>query len=138
MCSPARSSWRAPFCASTRVVSRPCWFTARPIAAQGKVKARITELHLEVAAISAPTAALTLEAHMEMLRVLRDKADQRGQTSAAIRAEELRGQLQRFYVKQVETGDAGEFSRMSTEELRAYVNGDDELPPKGPKGPVKH
>jgi hypothetical protein len=32
-------------------------------------------------------------------------------------------------VKQVETGDAGEFSRMSTEELRAYVNG--EIPPKG-------
>jgi hypothetical protein len=31
-------------------------------------------------------------------------------------------------VKQVETGDAGEFSRMSTEELRAYVYG--ELPPK--------
>jgi hypothetical protein len=43
----------------------------------------------------------TLEAHMEMLRELRDKADQRGQTSAAIRAEKLRGQLQRYYVKQV-------------------------------------
>jgi hypothetical protein len=71
----------------------------------------------------------TLDAHMEMLRELRDKADQRGQTSAAIRAEELRGQLNRFYVKQVETGDAGDFSRMTTEELRAYVNG--EIPPKG-------
>jgi hypothetical protein len=57
--------------------------------------------------------------------------------SAAIRAEELRGQLRRFYVKQVESGDVGDFSRMSTEELRAYVYGDDELPPKG-KGPVKH
>jgi hypothetical protein len=56
-------------------------------------------------------------------------APPRGQTSAAIRAEELRGQLQRFYVKQVETGDAGEFSRMSDEELRAYVNGE-KLPPK--------
>jgi hypothetical protein len=32
----------------------------------------------------------------------------------------------------------GDFARMSTEELRAYVYGDDELPPKGPKGPVKH
>jgi hypothetical protein len=39
-------------------------------------------------------------------------------------AEELRGQLNRFYVKQVETGDAGEFSRMSDEELRAFVYGD--------------
>jgi hypothetical protein len=72
---------------------------------------------------------------MEMLRELRDKADQRGQTSAAIRAVELRGQLKRFYVKQVESGDAGDFSRMSTEELRAYVYGDDEVVPKGP---VKH
>jgi hypothetical protein len=30
----------------------------------------------------------------------------------------------------VETGDAGDFSRMSTEELRAYVYGE-KLPPKG-------
>jgi hypothetical protein len=67
---------------------------------------------------------------MEMLRELRDKADQRGQTSAEIRAEDLRGQLRRFYVKQVETGDVGEFERMSTEELRAYVYGE-KLPPKG-------
>jgi hypothetical protein len=50
---------------------------------------------------------------MEKLRELRDRADQRGQTSAAIRAEELRGQLKRFYVKQVESGEAGEFERMS-------------------------
>jgi hypothetical protein len=71
---------------------------------------------------------------LEKLRELRDKADERGQTNAAIRAEELRGQLKRFYVKQVETGDAGEFSRMSDEELRAYVNGE-KLPAKDP---VKH
>jgi hypothetical protein len=71
---------------------------------------------------------------MEMLRELRDKADQRGQTSAAIRAEELRGQLKRFYVRQVENGDVGDFSRMSTEELRACVYGE-KLPPKDP---VKH
>jgi hypothetical protein len=114
--------------------------------AQGKVRARIVELQAQVAAQSVTAAALTLDAHMEMLRELRDKADQRGQTSAAIRAEELRGQLRRFYVKQVETGDAGEFERMSIEELREYVYGqgkilatlDEKLPPKGPKGPVKH
>jgi hypothetical protein len=52
---------------------------------------------------------------------LRDKADQRGQTSAAIKAEELRGQLQRFYVKQVETGDAYDFDHKSEDELREIV-----------------
>jgi hypothetical protein len=52
------------------------------------------------------------------------------QQLGSIRAEELRGQPMRFYVKQVETGDAGDFSRMSDEELRAYVNGE-KLPPKG-------
>jgi hypothetical protein len=49
---------------------------------------------------------------------LRDKADQRGKTSTAIKAEELRGQLKRFYVKQVETGDAHEIDRKSEAELR--------------------
>jgi hypothetical protein len=39
----------------------------------------------------------------------------------------------RFYVKQVETGDAGEFSRMSTEELRAFVYGEN-----SPKSETKH
>jgi hypothetical protein len=34
--------------------------------------------------------------------------------------------------------EAGDFERMSDEELRKYVYDDDELPPKGPKGPVKH
>jgi hypothetical protein len=49
----------------------------------------------------------------KMLRELRDDAQQRGQLSAAIQAEVKRGELRRFYVKQVETGDAGEFERMS-------------------------
>ena len=58
---------------------------------------------------------------MQKLAELRDRADQRGQTSAAIRAEELRGRLKGFYVKQVESGDANEFSRMSDEELRKII-----------------
>jgi hypothetical protein len=58
---------------------------------------------------------------MEKLRELRDEARQRGQLSAAIKAEELRGQLRRFYVKQVESGDANEFSRMTDDELRAII-----------------
>jgi hypothetical protein len=63
--------------------------------AKPKVRLRLLELQAQVAAQSITAAALTLDAQMEMLR---DKADQRGQTSAAIRAEELRGQLNRFYV----------------------------------------
>jgi hypothetical protein len=103
-----------------------------------KVRSRILELQAEVAAQSVTAAALTLDAHLEKLGELRDDARQRGQLSAAIQAEVKRGELRRFYVKQVETGDAGEFSRMSDEELRAFVYGGDELPPKGPNGPVKH
>jgi hypothetical protein len=44
-----------------------------------------------------------------------------GQLSAAIRAEELRGKLQRFYVDQVETGGAHEFDQMTEDELRQYI-----------------
>ena len=51
--------------------------------------------------------------HMEKLRKLRDEAKQRGQLSMAIQAEVERGELRWFYVKQVESSDAGESSRMS-------------------------
>jgi hypothetical protein len=82
------------------------------------------------AAQSVTAAALTIDAHMAKLEELRDDAQQRGQLSAAIQAEVKRGELRRFYVKQVETGDAGDFSRMSDEELLAYVEGTS-VPPKG-------
>jgi hypothetical protein len=106
--------------------------------AQGKVQARIAELHLEVASMSAPTAALTIEAHLRKLEELRDDARQRGQLSAAIRAEELRGQLRRFYVKQVESGDAGEFDRMTDDELRAFIAGQDKILATLDKPKTKH
>jgi hypothetical protein len=32
-----------------------------------------------------------------------------------------RGELRRFYIKQVEHGQAGEFARMSDEELDAFI-----------------
>jgi hypothetical protein len=67
---------------------------------------------------------------MQEPRELRDKADQRGQMSAAIRAEGLRGQLKRFYVKQVESGDAVEFSRITDDELREYIAGQYKIPGK--------
>jgi hypothetical protein len=107
-------------------------FFARP-----NVRLRLAELHLEVASKLSDDAALTIGQHMQQLRELRDTAKERGQLSAAIQAEVKRGELRRFYVKQVETGDAGEFARMSDEELRAFVYGE-EMPAKGSKGPVKH
>jgi len=41
--------------------------------------------------------------------------------SAAITAEVKRGELMRFYVKQVESAPVNEFSRMSDEELEAFI-----------------
>jgi hypothetical protein len=92
-----------------------------------KVRSRIVELQAEVASQSVTAAALTLDAHMEELRVLRDEARQRGQLSAAIQAEVKRGKLRRFYVKQVESGEAGEFDRMTDDELREYIAGQDKI-----------
>jgi hypothetical protein len=41
--------------------------------------------------------------------------------SAAITAEVKRGELMRFYVKQVESAHVNEFSHMSDEELEAFI-----------------
>jgi hypothetical protein len=62
---------------------------------------------------------------MEKLRELRDRAASLNQMSASINAERLRGELRGFYVKQIETGGAGEFDRMTGEELRAFVYGNE-------------
>jgi hypothetical protein len=59
--------------------------------------------------------------HQSELKTLREMAKVSGQISAAIRAEELRGKLRRFYVEQVEHGDAHEFNQMTDDELRRYV-----------------
>ncbi len=91
---------------------------------QGKVRARMAFLHAEVVEKAVGDAALTLTAHLQELKSLRDEARQRGLMGAAITAEVKRGEASRLYIKQVETGDAGEFDRMTTEELRAFVYGD--------------
>ena len=57
---------------------------------------------------------------MRELQSLRDAARTAGQLSAAITAEVKRGELMRFYVKQVESAQVDEFSRMSAEELEAF------------------
>jgi len=41
--------------------------------------------------------------------------------SAAITAEVKRGELMRFYVKQVESAHVNKFSHMSDEELEAFI-----------------
>lgn len=79
-------------------------------------------------------AILTLEEHMAELQTLRDLAKQNAQLSAAIKAEELRGKLRRFYVEQIETGTAGAFADMSDAELDAFLAEDDQPPkPATPK-----
>lgn len=65
--------------------------------------------------------ALTLEKHMDRLLQLSMKAEALEQMGAAIKAEELRGKLQRYYVEQVEVGDAGDFDRMTLGELKEFV-----------------
>jgi Histidine kinase-, DNA gyrase B-, and HSP90-like ATPase len=130
----ANSAARRRF-ASGEVVALPNFYES-PLR-KLKVRSRIVELQAQVASQSVTAAALTLDGHMEKLRELRDKADQRGQTSAAIRAEELRGQLKRFYVKQVESGEAGEFERMSDEELRKII-AEQEITLAALSGETKH
>jgi hypothetical protein len=92
---------------------------------QPKVRLRISELRSEVASKLSADAALTIEQHMQKLGELRDRAARLNQMSAAINAERLRGELRGFYVKQIETGGAGEFDRMPDEELRAFVYGNE-------------
>src|SRR4051812_43539167 len=62
-------------------------------------------------------ALLSFEEHMEELKSLRDTARNLEQISAAISAEVKRGELRKFYVKQVETGAVGEFARAPDHEL---------------------
>jgi hypothetical protein len=93
-------------------------FFSRP-----KVRLRISELRSEVASKLSAEAALSVDQHMQKLRELRDEACLRGQLSAAIKAEVKRGELAGLYVKRVESGELGDFARMTTEELRAFVYG---------------
>jgi hypothetical protein len=92
--------------------------------AQSKVRTRILELHAEVANKLSDHAALSIEEHMAKLGEMRDRAICLNQMGAAIKAEQLRGELRRFYVKQVENREVDQFANMTMEELRAFVYGD--------------
>ncbi len=65
--------------------------------------------------------SLTLSEHMAMLRMLRDEARAEGKIQAAVAAEVKRGELRRFYIKQVETGGPGQFSDLSDTELDQMI-----------------
>jgi len=112
-CNPKAKKWKpqAVHVEASRMLARP------------NVRLRLAALQAKVE----EKGLLSLEEHMEELRNLRELAKTNGQLSAAIQAEVKRGELRRFYVKQVESGQAGEFSRMSDEELDAFLN-DEELP----------
>jgi phage terminase small subunit len=78
----------------------------------GKVRARLNELQSKEEVKS----LLTMEQHLEELRVLREIAKANHQLSAAVRAEELRG----FYVEKVEQNNARQ-SDMSDQELNNLI-----------------
>jgi hypothetical protein len=83
---------------------------------------RITPRLQELAERREAKALLSLEEHMEKLAQLRDKAEENGQMSAAIAAEVKRGELRRFYVKQVESAQPGDFLKdMSDAELAEFI-----------------
>lgn len=90
--------------------------------AQDKVRLRIVELQAKVEDKVTDRLALTFEAHMEKLADLRDKAEEKGQLSAAIAAEVKRGELNRFYVKQVES-TVRNVSDMGDDELASIAAG---------------
>jgi phage terminase small subunit len=90
---------------------------ARRLLSNPRITPRLDQLHKKVEA----KALLSLEEHMSELRNLRELAKQNAQISAAIKAEELRGKLRRFYVEQIETGGPGDFEAMSDDELQEYI-----------------
>ncbi len=84
---------------------------------QPEISARLEELKKSAEKAVLDDTSLTLSEHMAMLRMLRDEARAEGKLQAAIAAEVKRGELRRFYIKQIETGAPGDFSDMSDEEL---------------------
>jgi coenzyme F420-reducing hydrogenase alpha subunit len=95
--------------------------TPLPLARRLLKDPRITPRLQELAERREAKAQLSLAEHMEKLAHLRDKAEEKGQMSAAIAAEVKRGELRRFYVKQIESGPPNPFADMSDEELAEFI-----------------
>ena len=81
------------------------------------IQARIAELQAKIE----DETLLTLNEHMRELRKLRDMAKAEGDLKAAITAEVKRGELRRFYVKQIEAGPAGAFDHLDDDELSRTI-----------------
>jgi len=89
---------------------------------QDKSRIRIAELQAEVAKQSTVHAALTLEAHVKKLLELRGIAENAGNLSAALKAEELLGHLGQHYVKRSHvTGEVNHDHTHSTEPVSDTV-----------------
>lgn len=86
-----------------------------------KIALRLGVVQQRVQAKAEAKALLSLDDHMDELRVLRELAKQGNQLSAAITAEVKRGELRKFYVKQVENGGPGDFDNMSDDDLRKFI-----------------
>lgn len=91
--------------------------SAKELLDNPKIAARLAVINRKAEA----KALLSLEEHMDELKALRELAKQNAQLSAAIAAEVKRGELRKFYVKQIETGGPGEFEGMTADELRNHV-----------------
>jgi phage terminase small subunit len=85
------------------------------------VHPQITPKPARLSEMAVATALLTLEEHMEELKSIRDLAKREGKYQAAVAAEVKRGELRKFYIKQVEHGEVGDFSRLSDDELNAEL-----------------
>lgn len=106
-CNPKAAKWKPQ---SVHV-------KASEMLARDTVQVRLRQLQDKVEA----KGLLSLEEHMEELKSLREMSKQNGQLSAAITAEVKRGELRKFYVKQVESGAVGEFARAPDDELDEFI-----------------
>lgn len=82
-----------------------------------KIAARISEIRKPVV----EKAQITLENHLEALRILRDKADASEKYGPAIQAEVARGKASGLYIERVETGAAGDFDKLKDDELAKRI-----------------
>ncbi len=69
---------------------------------------------------------LSIEEHDKNLVKIQEAATADGKHEVALKAEVKRGELRKYYVKQVEVGDVGDFDKMSDEELDKYLTETDE------------
>jgi hypothetical protein len=90
---------------------------ASRLSSKVSIKARVIELQAPVAA----KAQITLESLTEMYLKDRDDAKKAGQHGVAVRAADSLAKMYGHFIERHEHGAAGDFERMTDEELRAIV-----------------